>query len=136
MVEPEIVFPDIQDDMNCAEAYVRFLCQWLLDNCLDMEFMVKKSAIDRPRMASSTKFVRISYTEAVAILEEALKERHEGTLHCCYFGALPLGMAMGTVLKESGKSGSTTAVAERKGSAEKSSKYHSHARKIFALQNA
>jgi len=79
MVEPEIAFADIQDDMNCAEAYVRFLCQWLLDNCLDdMEFMVKnfdKSAIDRLRMVSSTKFVRISYTEAVAILEEASKER-------------------------------------------------------------
>lgn len=79
MVEPEITFADIQDDMNCAEAYVRFLCQWLLDNCLDdMEFMVKnfdKSAIDRLRMVSSTKFVRISYTEAVAILEEASKER-------------------------------------------------------------
>ncbi|KAH7855284.1 hypothetical protein Vadar_023251 [Vaccinium darrowii] len=79
MVEPEIAFADIQDDMNCAEAYVRFLCQWLLDNCLDdMEFMVKnfdKSAIDRLRLVSSTKFVRISYTEAVAILEEASKER-------------------------------------------------------------
>ncbi|KAI8553659.1 hypothetical protein RHMOL_Rhmol05G0033400 [Rhododendron molle] len=79
MVEPEIAFADIQDDMNCAEAYVRFLCQWLLDNCLDdMEFMVKnydKNAIDRLRMVSSTKFVRISYTEAVAILEEASKER-------------------------------------------------------------
>ncbi|XP_058214380.1 asparagine--tRNA ligase, cytoplasmic 1 [Rhododendron vialii] len=79
MVEPEIAFADIQDDMNCAEGYVRFLCQWLLDNCLDdMEFMVKnydKSAIDRLRMVSSTKFVRISYTEAVAILEEASKER-------------------------------------------------------------
>ncbi|KAF7144319.1 hypothetical protein RHSIM_Rhsim05G0031100 [Rhododendron simsii] len=94
MVEPEIAFGDIQDDMNCAVAYVRSLCQWLLDNCLDdMEFMVKnldKSAIDRPRMVSLTNFVRISYTEAVAILEEALKERHEETLHCCYFGALSL----------------------------------------------
>ncbi|KAG5547319.1 hypothetical protein RHGRI_013110 [Rhododendron griersonianum] len=41
MVEPEVAFADIQDDMNCAVAYVRSLCQWLLDNCLDdMEFMV------------------------------------------------------------------------------------------------
>ncbi|KAF7142388.1 hypothetical protein RHSIM_Rhsim05G0030800 [Rhododendron simsii] len=70
---------EADDDMNCAVAYVRFFCEWLLDNCLDdMEFMVKnldKSAIDRPRMVSSTKFVRTSYTEAVAILDEALKER-------------------------------------------------------------
>ncbi|KAA8534884.1 hypothetical protein F0562_029900 [Nyssa sinensis] len=79
MVEPEIAFADIKDDMNCAEAYVKFLCQWLLDNCLDdMEFMVKnfdKGAIDRLRMVASSDFVRISYTDAVAILEEAAKER-------------------------------------------------------------
>ncbi|THG00442.1 asparagine--tRNA ligase, cytoplasmic 1-like isoform X1 [Camellia sinensis] len=79
MVEPEIAFADIEDDMKCAEAYVKFLCQWLLDNCLDdMELMVKnfdKSAIDRLRMVASTDFVRCSYTEAVAILEEASKER-------------------------------------------------------------
>ncbi|XP_052183696.1 asparagine--tRNA ligase, cytoplasmic 1-like [Diospyros lotus] len=79
MVEPEIAFADLKDDMKCAEAYVRFLCQWLLDNCLDdMEFMVKnfdKTAIDRLRMVASTDFIRISYTEAVAILEEVSKER-------------------------------------------------------------
>lgn len=65
--------------MNCAEAYVRFLCQWLLDHCLDdMEFMQKfidKSCIDRLKMVASSNFVRITYTEAVAILKEASKER-------------------------------------------------------------
>lgn len=65
--------------MNCAEAYVRFLCQWLLDHCLDdMEFMQKfidKSCIDRLKMVASSNFVRITYTEAVAILEEASKQR-------------------------------------------------------------
>lgn len=79
MVEPEIAFADIEDDMNCAEGYVRFLCQWLLDNCLDdMEFMVEKfdkNAINRLKMVASSKFIRLSYTEAVAILEEASKER-------------------------------------------------------------
>ncbi|KAK3027108.1 hypothetical protein RJ639_042402 [Escallonia herrerae] len=78
MVEPEIAFADIQDDMNCAEAFVKFLCQWLLDNCRDdMEFMVEKfdkNAIDRLEMVAATGFVRLSYTDAVAILEEASKE--------------------------------------------------------------
>ncbi|XP_044463845.1 asparagine--tRNA ligase, cytoplasmic 1-like [Mangifera indica] len=78
MVEPEIAFADIKDDMNCAEAYVKFMCDWLLDNCLDdMEFMAKnydKSCIDRLRKVSSTPFERITYTEAVEILEEAVKE--------------------------------------------------------------
>lgn len=67
----------LQDDMNCAEAYVRFLCQWLLDNCFDdMEFMTKhvdKNALQRLEMVAKSKFHRITYTEAVAILEEAAK---------------------------------------------------------------
>ncbi|KAL3535659.1 hypothetical protein ACH5RR_004120 [Cinchona calisaya] len=79
MVEPEIAFADLQDNMNCAEAYVKFLCQWLLDYCFDdMEFMAKfidKTCIDRLRMVASSNFYRISYTEAVSILEEASKER-------------------------------------------------------------
>ncbi|KAL3837873.1 hypothetical protein ACJIZ3_022464 [Penstemon smallii] len=77
MVEPEIAFADINDDMNCAESYVRFLCQWLLDRCFDdMEVIVElidKTAIERLEMVASTQFHRITYTEAVAILEEASK---------------------------------------------------------------
>ncbi|XP_019192041.1 PREDICTED: asparagine--tRNA ligase, cytoplasmic 1 [Ipomoea nil] len=77
MVEPELAFADIEDDMKCAEAYVRFLCQWLLDNCLDdMEFIAKfidKGAIDRLRLVASSDFRRITYTEAITILEEATK---------------------------------------------------------------
>lgn len=65
--------------MNCAEAYVRFLCQWLLDHCYDdMEFMNKfidKTAIQRLQMVAKSKFYRITYTEAVAILEEASEVR-------------------------------------------------------------
>lgn len=56
---------------------MKFLCQWLLDNCLDdMEFMADKfdkSCIDRLRMVSSTPFERITYTKAVEVLEEAVK---------------------------------------------------------------
>ncbi|KAK9048498.1 hypothetical protein SSX86_032537 [Deinandra increscens subsp. villosa] len=81
MVEPEIAFADIEDDMKCAEAYVRFLCQWLLDNCLDdMEFMVEKfdkNAIKRLQMVASTNFVRLSYTEAIATLEEVVSKGHK-----------------------------------------------------------
>lgn len=64
--------------MNCAEAYVKFMCDWLLDKCLDdMEFMAKnydKTCLDRLRMVASTPFVRISYTEAVELLKEAVRE--------------------------------------------------------------
>lgn len=63
--------------MNCAEAYVKFLCQWLLDHCLDdMEFMTKfvdKDALSRLRMVASSNCHRITYTEAIDILEVAAK---------------------------------------------------------------
>lgn len=74
MIEPEIAFADLEDDMNCAEDYVRFMCQWLLDHCLeDMKFlssMYDKSAVDRLQMVASTPFVRITYTEAIETLEK------------------------------------------------------------------
>ncbi|XP_021832091.1 asparagine--tRNA ligase, cytoplasmic 1-like isoform X1 [Prunus avium] len=77
MVEPEIAFAELEDDMNCAEAYVKYLCQSLLDNCSeDMEFMadkIDKSCIDRLTMVAKTPFVRITYTEAVELLTEAVK---------------------------------------------------------------
>ncbi|GLU09997.1 hypothetical protein SLE2022_268280 [Rubroshorea leprosula] len=77
MVEPEIAFADLQDDMNCAEAYVKYMCQWLLDKCLDdMEFMAKnydKSCIERLKLVASTPFGHISYTEAIELLEDAIK---------------------------------------------------------------
>lgn len=77
MVEPELAFAELKDDMNCAEAYVKYLCQWLLDNCLDdMEFICRqfdKTCIDRLRMVASTPFVRITYTEAVELLIDAVK---------------------------------------------------------------
>nr|AFK33374.1 unknown [Medicago truncatula] len=77
VVEPEIAFADLEDDMKCAEAYVKFLCRWLLDNCLeDMEFMADKfdkGCIDRLKMVASTPFIRLTYTEAVEILEESVQ---------------------------------------------------------------
>ncbi|KAK1277832.1 Asparagine--tRNA ligase, cytoplasmic 1 [Acorus gramineus] len=81
MIEPEIAFADLQEDMYYAESYVRFLCQWLLDHCFrDMEFMVKnydKTAIDRLRLVASTPFKRISYTEAIKLLESVTDKKFE-----------------------------------------------------------
>ena len=39
MIEPEIAFADLTDDMNLAEAYVKFCVQYALDNCMeDLQF--------------------------------------------------------------------------------------------------
>ncbi|RWW12591.1 hypothetical protein GW17_00023735 [Ensete ventricosum] len=88
MVEPEIAFANLEvlhveivDDMNYAESYVKFLCKWLLDNCLeDMEFMVKnfdKAAIERLKLVSSSPFERISYTKAVQLLKNVTDKKFE-----------------------------------------------------------
>ncbi|KAJ6831658.1 asparagine--tRNA ligase, cytoplasmic 1-like [Iris pallida] len=81
MVEPEIAFANLEDDMNYAENYVRYLCKWLLDHCLeDMEFMVKsfdKAAIDRLKLVSSSPFERITYTKAVELLKNVTDKKFE-----------------------------------------------------------
>ncbi|XP_057849323.2 asparagine--tRNA ligase, cytoplasmic 3-like [Cryptomeria japonica] len=77
MVEPEIAFADLEDAMNCAEDLLKFLCQWLVDNCMDdMKFMANqfdKILFDRLRLVTSNSFERITYTEAVDILKKNVK---------------------------------------------------------------
>ncbi|CAL5224923.1 g7691 [Coccomyxa viridis] len=77
MIEPELAYADLEDDMNCAEDYVRYCCKYLLETCpRDMEFMTKmvdKGAMERLRMVASTPFERCTYTRAIELLEEAVK---------------------------------------------------------------
>lgn len=77
MIEPEIAFADLEDAMNCAEDLLKFLCQWLVDNCMDdMKFMTNqfdKSLFDRLRLVTSNSFERITYTEAVDLLKKNAK---------------------------------------------------------------
>ena len=73
MIEPEMAFCTLEDDMNCAEDYVRWCCNHLLANCKgDLEFitkMIDPEAIARLEQVASTPFKRVSYTEAVELLE-------------------------------------------------------------------
>ena len=78
MVEPEIAFATLEDDMNCAEAYVRHACQALLDRCPDdLAFMAKQydaGCVERLRGVVTQPFGRVSYTEAVDILLKAVAD--------------------------------------------------------------
>ncbi|KAI7843684.1 hypothetical protein COHA_002584 [Chlorella ohadii] len=73
MIEPEMAFCNLDDDMQCAEDYVRFCCKFLLDSCRpDLEFiakMIDKTAIERLEQVANSSFKRVSYTEAIEILE-------------------------------------------------------------------
>lgn len=72
MVEPELAFADLADDVSCAEAYLQFCVQYVLDNCQeDIQFFdsrVEKGLIDRLKAITERPFVRITYTEAVDLL--------------------------------------------------------------------
>ena len=77
MIEPELAFADLQDDMECAEAYVRFVVQHALDHCLeDLEFFdafIEKGLVERLKKVAHQDFARLTYTEAVHILDKSGK---------------------------------------------------------------
>ncbi|DAZ98537.1 TPA: hypothetical protein N0F65_007036 [Lagenidium giganteum] len=74
MVEPEIAFADLTDNINLAEDYLKFCVQYALDNCKeDVEFFnktVEKGLIERLQATVGSPFERISYTDAVNLLLE------------------------------------------------------------------
>lgn len=78
MIEPEMAFADIVDDMNCAEDYVKFLLSSVLEKCsADMEFFdkfISKGLIERLRHVAESPFERLTYTEAIEILLKANKK--------------------------------------------------------------
>ncbi len=75
MIEPEVAFNDITDNMNLAEDFLKYLIRYALDNCMeDIEFLSKmydNELVDRLKFVVENDFVRLSYTEGVKILEES-----------------------------------------------------------------
>ena len=75
MIEPEMAFADLADDADLAEEYLRYLFNYVLDNCEeDLVFFNKwidKTLLESLTSLRESSFKRISYTEAVAILEKA-----------------------------------------------------------------
>ena len=72
MVEPEMAFFEIQDNMDLAEDFIKYCVKYALDNCMDdlkfLNDMFDKELISRLESVISTEFVRLSYTEGVDIL--------------------------------------------------------------------
>ena len=74
MVEPEICFADLEDDMNLAEEMIKYIFKYVIDNYPEeMKFFndfVDKSLLDRLDNIINSKFARITYTDAIAELEK------------------------------------------------------------------
>ena len=75
MIEPEIAFADLQDDMELAEAMVRFVIGDVMERCPEeLEFLnnfVDKGLIERLTHVRDSDFARVSYTEAIEILKNS-----------------------------------------------------------------
>ncbi|MCQ2596095.1 MAG: asparagine--tRNA ligase [Treponemataceae bacterium] len=74
MIEPEMAFFELEDDMDIAEEFVKYLLNWALTNCKeDMAFFdqrIQKGLIETLTHVVNSDFVRISYTDAIKELEK------------------------------------------------------------------
>jgi len=84
MIEPEMAFYDNFDNMELAEDFIKYLVQYALDNCAeDLQFlndMFDKGLIERLKSVVGISFQRVTYTEAVDILEKS-GEKFEFPVH-------------------------------------------------------
>jgi len=78
MMEPEIAFADLADDMDLAEEMIKFIIKYIIDNAPDeMEFFngfVDKELLARLKNVTDSDFGRLSYTDAIKILSESGEE--------------------------------------------------------------
>ena len=87
MIEPEIAFADLEEDMDLAEKFIKYLLQYALDHCMDdLEFLSKRleesekgkkadeksmELIEKLRFVLANDFERVTYTEAIQILRNS-----------------------------------------------------------------
>ncbi len=72
MIEPEMAFYEIQDNMDLAEDFIKYLVRYALDHCMDdLQFLNKmfdEELLERLRFVTENEFVRLDYTEGIDIL--------------------------------------------------------------------
>ncbi|XP_026662224.2 asparagine--tRNA ligase, chloroplastic/mitochondrial isoform X2 [Phoenix dactylifera] len=78
MIEPELAFADLNDDMACATAYLQYVVKYILENCKeDMDFFntwIEKGIINRLNDVVEKDFVQLTYSDAVELLLGAKKK--------------------------------------------------------------
>ena len=81
MIEPEMAFYDIHDNMRLAEDFIKHLVKYALDNCYDdIKFLndrYDEGLIERLRSVIATDFQVLTYTEGIEILEKAVADGHK-----------------------------------------------------------
>ncbi|RSX55930.1 asparaginyl- tRNA synthetase [Bifidobacterium dolichotidis] len=81
MIEPEMAFADLEDDMELAEAMLKYIINKVLETCPDelnmLNRFVDKGLLERLHHVAESDFARVTYTDAIAILEQAVAEGHK-----------------------------------------------------------
>lgn len=81
MIEPEIAFADLEDNMDLMEECIKYLIRYAMEKCPDeMAFfdkMIAPGLFDKLRRVLETPFTRMEYTEGIRILQEAVKKGHK-----------------------------------------------------------
>ena len=86
MVEPEVAFLDQEGLMDLEEDFIKYCVRWALDHCQDdLQFlnkMIDKTLIDRLNSTVQADFVRLTYTEGIEILQQAIRDGHKFEFPC------------------------------------------------------
>ena len=86
MIEPEIAFLDQEELMDLEEDFIKYCVKWALDHCQDdLEFlnnMIDKTLLERLNGVLKENFVRLTYTEGIGILQEAIKNGKKFEFPC------------------------------------------------------
>lgn len=76
MIEPEVAFYEIAENMQLAQDFIQYCVRWALEHCMDdLEFLAKmydNELIDRLNFVIKSDFQRLTYTEGISILKEAI----------------------------------------------------------------
>ena len=87
MIEPELAFADLSDDMDCAEDMVKYVISYVMESCAEeIKFLnqfIDNGLIERLTNVKDSEFKRLTYTEAIEILEK-VKDRFDAPV---YWGA-------------------------------------------------
>ena len=81
MVEPEVAFNEIEENMQLAQDFIQYCVRWALENCKDdLDFlsnMYDKELYERLNFVVNNDFKRLTYTEGIAILKAAVANGHK-----------------------------------------------------------
>ena len=88
MIEPEVAFNDLEDNMDLTEDFLKFICEYILTNCADdLQFLNDReekeqqskpaaernemTLMERLKFVTENDFIRLTYTEAIEVLRNS-----------------------------------------------------------------